>query len=113
MKVIVRKVHEFNGSQRALFATDTEGMDVSELGTVCLSRNKPGSCNFTLDSLHAHDYHAPSFKDADALEEYVARVQEDIRSLLENSGAGVEVIKIDLAHPAANGHGGTVEEEEE
>ena len=112
MKVIIRKVHKFDGSL-ALFLADTEGLDVSDLGTVCLSRKKPGGCNFTLDALHEHDYHAPTFTSEEEMEEYIDRVQEDIRSLLENSGAEVEVVKVDLASPSTNGYGGTVEDEDE
>ena len=111
MKVLVIKRQLDSIKSVALFHSDPEGMDVSALGTVCLSRVKPGSCNFTLDTLHEHDGHAPAFGNEEEMSAYISRVQKDIEALLE--GVEVETKTVALASPDSNGHGETIEEDKD
>ncbi len=112
MKVVVIKRQIDSIKSVALFHSDLEGMDVSAIGTVCLSRVKPGSCNFTLDTLHEHDGHAPAFGDAGEMDVYISRVQKDIEALLEDKEVQIETKTVALASPDSNGHGGTVEDKD-
>lgn len=78
IKIIVQKFQRWNGIF-ALFHSETYGwVNVDELPTICLSRKKPGECNFRVDLLHLHDYHAPAFKTEEDCDEYIKRVLDDI-----------------------------------
>lgn len=93
MKVVVRKYSLPNGRYSVLFRGDPENLDVSEMGTVCLSRNKPGACNYPLNELEEHDYHAPPFSTQEGAEVYAARVKQDIRDILVGKGYEVTVVE--------------------
>ncbi|MBI1973032.1 hypothetical protein HYS50_03430 [Candidatus Woesearchaeota archaeon] len=68
------------------FHFQPEGSIISKEQTVCLSRNKPGECNFSLETIHEHAPHSPAFTSSQEFAEYVERITNDIRTVIKNNG---------------------------
>jgi len=89
MKVYITK-HVGLGTFSATFKADEEGIDTSKLPPICLSRNKPGSCNFIIKEIENHGGHSPSFTSAKDRDYYIERVKGDIVEALKSHGYEVD-----------------------
>ena len=70
----------------AFFMFETEGAILSKDTEVCMSRTKPGGCNFSIEKLHEHNNHSPAFLDESEFATYMERVINDIRQVVSANG---------------------------
>jgi len=78
IKVIVQKVPRWNQILVYFHPVVTGWVNIGVLPEICLSRIKPGKCNFRLDRLDMHDGHTPPFDGEEACDAYITRVLTDI-----------------------------------
>ena len=78
IKVVVQKVLRFGSILVYFHPVVTGWINIEILPTICLSRIKPGKCNFRLDRLDIHDNHTPPFDNEEACDAYITRVLTDI-----------------------------------
>jgi len=78
IKVVVQKIPRFGAILVYFHPVITGWINIEILPEICLSRIKPGKCNFRLDRLDMHDHHTPPFDDEEACDVYITRVLTDI-----------------------------------
>lgn len=78
--------HPQQNIRTAFFLFEAEGAVLKSESTVCMSRNKPGECNFALGAVHEHAPHSPVFANEEDFAAYVERITNDIRQVIKENG---------------------------
>ena len=96
VKVTAERIHMPGGEVLVHFKGEVDGADAEKLPVVCLSRNKPGKCNFRVDQLQEHDGHSPLHQTIEEANTYIERVLKDIQDGLASQEIILEIDKVDL-----------------
>ena len=86
--IIVKNEQTQNKNARvAFFMFEPDGaIFQKDNALICMSRSKPGECNFSLENLHEHNNHSPAFLDENEFAAYMERVINDIRQVVSTNG---------------------------
>ena len=96
VKVTAERIHMPQGGVVVHFKGEVNGTDVEKLPVVCLSRVKPGQCNYQVDELQNHDGHSPLHQTIEEANAYIERVLKDIQDGLASQEIILETDKVDL-----------------
>lgn len=78
IKIVVLKVQKWGRLFAYFHPCVTGWINIDAMPKICVSRVKPGGCNFRLDRLDTHDNHAPGFGSDSECDLYIQRVIGDI-----------------------------------
>jgi len=84
IKVSVSKNSDNYGNFVAVVHFTSEGVKLVDPPEVCVSRLKPGNCNYPIDNLAAHNSHSPPFSSEADMNAYIERVMDDVKEASDN-----------------------------